>query len=170
MDGTPAFTLELRELTPADAQRCAELELQLFSGETPWSEGVFKGEFAHPHTFYFGVDAITPEGDKTLAGYAGLAMMGPVDYPEFEIHTIGTDPAFQRKGIGRMMIDNIAHIADLKDAPVFLEVRVGNDPAVGMYEAFGFKHLGIRKGYYQPAGDDAYTMVRPRKSERELQA
>lgn len=171
------YTFELRELDRGDAARCAELEGQLFRGETPWSAEVFQQEFAHPHTFYFGVEAAEPVdaadssgaagGRAVLVGYAGLAMMGPADAPDFEIHTIGTDPAFQRRGVGRMMMENIAYIADLKDAPVFLEVRVGNDPAIGMYEAFGFKRVGVRKGYYQPAGHDAYTMVRPRKSERE---
>ena len=65
-----------------------------------------------------------------------------------------------------MMMDNICHIADLKDAPVFLEVRVGNDPAIGLYERYGFAKQGIRKNYYQPSGADAHVMVRPRQSER----
>ena len=77
------------------------------------------------------------------------------DDPEFEILTIGTDPKHQRRGIGRMMMDNICYIADLKKAPLFLEVRVGNDPAIEMYKAYGFKHLGIRRNYYQPSGADA---------------
>lgn len=153
--------LHLRELTLADAQRCAELERLLFAGETPWPAEAFAQEFARPYTFYFGVD----DGHQ-LVGYAGIAMMGPVDSPEFEIHTIGTDPQQQRRGIGRMMMDNICHIADLKDAPIFLEVRVGNDPAISMYEAYGFEHLGIRKNYYQPAAHDAHTMGRKAVSER----
>ena len=63
-------------------------------------------------------------------------------------------------------MDNICHIADLKDAPVFLEVRVGNDPAIGLYERYGFAKQGIRKNYYQPSGADAHVMVRPRQSDR----
>ncbi len=93
-------------------------------------------------------------------------MMGPAADPEFEIHTIGVDPAAQRRGVGRMMMDNIVYIADLKNAPVFLEVRVGNDPAIGLYEAYGFIKTGIRRNYYQPSGADAHTMFRPRSSER----
>ena len=118
-------------------------------------------EIAHGHTFYLGV-----EDEDVLVGYAGIGMMGPVTDPEFEIHTIGVDPAMQRRGAGRMMMDNIVYIADLKDAPVFLEVRVGNDPAISMYEAYGFIKTGIRRNYYQPSGADAHTMFRPRKSER----
>ena len=150
----------LRELTDADAPRCAELEVQLFPGETPWSTEVFLADFAQPHTFYFGVQDGEPDGDGVLLGYAGLAMMGPVGTPEFEILTICTAPEAQRRGVGRLMMENICHIADLKDAPVFLEVRVGNDPAILMYEAFGFEMMGLRRNYYQPSGADAHTMKR----------
>ena len=47
------------------------------------------------------------------------------------------------------------------DEAVFLEVRVDNDPAIGLYESVGFTRCGVRKGYYQPSGADAYTMIRP---------
>ena len=153
--------MHLRELNLADAPRCAELEKQLFPGESPWPEKVFTEAMGLPHAFYFGVE----DASGLLVGYAGIAMMGPAADPEFEIHTIGTDPAFQRRGIARMMMDNICHIADLRQAPVFLEVRVGNDPAVRLYEKYGFVHLGVRRNYYQPSGADAYTMRRPAAGE-----
>lgn len=101
--------------------------------------------------------------------YAGLAMMGPADDPEFEIHTIGVDPEFQRKGLGRVLMDQMMHAADSHDGPVFLEVRTDNVPAISMYEAFGFKTLAVRKNYYRPSGADAYTMQRPRLSDRKDQ-
>ena len=63
-------------------------------------------------------------------------------------------------------MDNICHIADLKRAPIFLEVRVGNDPAIEMYKAYGFVHLGIRRNYYQPSGADAHTMKRDISTEK----
>ena len=39
-----------------------------------------------------------------------------------------------------------------------LEVSAMNAPAVQMYEKFGFVVEGIRKGYYQRTGEDAYIM------------
>lgn len=147
--------MELRKLNHADAARCAELEEILFPGETPWHREVFEQEFIQPYNFYFGV-----EDEGLLVGYAGLALRGNMDYPEFEILTIGTDPQHQRRGIGRMMMDNICHIVDLKHAPIFLEVRVGNEAAIEMYKNYGFAHLGIRRNYYQPSGADAHTMKR----------
>ena len=41
---------------------------------------------------------------------------------------------------------------------MLLEVRVDNDPALALYQRFGFERMGLRKRYYQPEGIDAYTM------------
>lgn len=160
--------MKLRELTFDDAARCAELEEVLFPGETPWSEKIFCQEMAGRFNFYLGVEDDKGEVAEagTLLGYAGIGRLGPADDPEYEIHTIGVDPAAQRRGVARMMMDNIIHIADLEKAPVYLEVRVGNEPAIALYEVYGFSKQGIRRNYYQPSGADAHTMSRPRSSER----
>jgi len=41
---------------------------------------------------------------------------------------------------------------------ITLEVRTSNDSAMRMYEAFGFKVIGRRKGYYTDNGEDAIVM------------
>jgi ribosomal-protein-alanine N-acetyltransferase len=41
---------------------------------------------------------------------------------------------------------------------VTLEVRASNDKAIRMYEGFGFKVIGRRKGYYTDNGEDALVM------------
>jgi ribosomal-protein-alanine N-acetyltransferase len=41
---------------------------------------------------------------------------------------------------------------------VTLEVRTSNDTATRMYENFGFKVIGRRKGYYTDNGEDAIVM------------
>jgi len=153
-----------RELTLADAPAAAAIEAILFAGDSPWSEAAFRSEIGAPHTFYVGAF----DGDDML-GYAGLAVLGPRDDPEFEIHTIGVAPAQQGRGLGRALMDQMLHTADLLDGPVYLEVRVDNAAAIALYEDFGFFTAGVRKNYYQASGMDAYTMTRPRKSERTAQ-
>lgn len=153
--------MEFRELTVGDAAAAAAIEAVLFAGDNPWSEAAFRSEIAAPHTFYLGAF----EADRML-GYAGLAMLGPRDDPEFEIHTIGVDPEQQGRGLGRALMDQMMHTADLMDGPVYLEVRVDNEPAIALYKRFEFFTAGVRKNYYQASGMDAYTMTRPRKSER----
>ncbi|MEJ5997539.1 ribosomal protein S18-alanine N-acetyltransferase [Corynebacterium sp. H130] len=149
----------IRKLEPKDAARCAELEQLLFPGDDPWSEQAFLTEFAQPANHYIGF-----EEAGTLVGYAGLALLGSLHDPEFEIHTIGVDPSFQGRGIASQLMDQLTAIADDYNGPIFLEVRTDNIPAIKMYEKYGFEQLGIRKNYYQPSGADAYTMKRePRK-------
>ena len=40
---------------------------------------------------------------------------------------------------------------------ITLEVRVSNRSAIALYERFGFTRAGLRKGYYQDNGEDAYV-------------
>lgn len=148
----------LRELTTADVPRCAELETLLFAEENPWSVEDLRGAMNHPHTLYIAVVDSLEHG--RILGYAGLAMLGPAHDSEFEIHTIGVDPEFQRRGVARLMMDNMMFVADRAAGPVFLEVRTTNEPAIRLYESYGFERQGVRKNYYQPSGADAYVMVR----------
>lgn len=175
--------MRLRPLTLSDVPRCAELEKVLFPGESPWPARAFEQELAAGHTSYWVVDASVNHvdhddnrvghkdnhadcDDNHVVGYAGVGRMGPAAWPEYEIRTIGVAPEAQRRGIARMMMDAIVELADSHDAPIFLEVRVGNDPAIRLYEAYDFVINGLRRNYYQPSGADAHTMYRPRKSER----
>lgn len=153
--------MTLRELTPADAARCAELEEILFP-EAPWTKAEFEYVIPDPRTRYIGVTDAT----GIVVGYAGLALLGPPDGLECEIHTIGVHPDHQGTGIARLMMDTYAAFADDHDAPIFLEVRTDNTPAISLYTSYGFVQTSIRKGYYESTGADAYTMCRPRLSER----
>ena len=164
--------MELRELSVADAAATAAIEADVFAGETPWSRDVFAVQFAHPYTFYVGAfedggGAGDSGGEKgELVGYAGLAKLGPPEDPEFEVHTIAVAREHQGRGIGRVLMDQLVNAADMHDGQMFLEVRTDNTAALALYESYGFTQIGVRKGYYQPTGADAYRMMRPSISER----
>ena len=154
--------MKLRELALADASWCAELEQLLFPGDSPWSVEEFQSEIAHALTKYFGVEI-----SGRLVGYAGMAVLGPPDDVECEIRTIAVDPTYQGRGVGKLFMDAFTRIADAQDAPIFLEVRTDNEPAMALYHSYGFATIGVRRGYYMPSGADAYTMLRPRSSEKD---
>ena len=154
--------MNLRELTLADAPWCAELEQLLFPGDSPWSVEEFQSEIAHALTKYFGVEI-----SGRLVGYAGMAVLGPSNDVECEIRTIAVDPTHQGRGVGKLFMDAFTNIADAQDAPIFLEVRTGNKPAMALYHSYGFATIGVRRGYYMPSGADAYTLLRPRLSEKD---
>lgn len=147
------MTVEYGSLAVGDADRCAELEAQLFPGDDPWPAVAFIRELESKHNHYVAARA----GD-TLVGYAGITRLGRKPPYEYEIHTIGVDPAFQGRGIGRRLLDELLEIAS--GGVVFLEVRTDNAAAIGLYESVGFATMSRRKRYYRVSGADAYTMRR----------
>ena len=160
-------------MQPEDVPRCAELEQLLFPGEVPWSAEAFLTELRQPHNHYVTARAersVTAraersvgarEGDDAVLGYAGIARLGRASDPENEVHTIGVDPAQQRHGIGRLLLDELLRVADTHGGDTWLEVRTDNEAAQALYRRAGFVVVGTRPRYYQPSGADAYSMRRP---------
>lgn len=151
-----AELLTLDSASLADLEAMARIEQELFSEESPWSLEAFRAELANPRNYYV---ALRVAGQ--LQGYAGIALNGPTADPEWEIHTVALSPEQQGKGYSRLLMDKLFEPLQVIGGPVYLEVRDGNAPAVGLYESYGFEVTGRRKGYYQPSGADALTMFRP---------
>jgi len=146
-------TIALTALRPADAARCAELESILFPGDDPWPERAFLAELKAGHNHY-----VAARSRDLLVGYAGISRLGRRAPFEYEVHTIGVDPAYQGTGTGRRLLAALLEFAG--EATVFLEVRTDNAPAIALYESVGFQTMGVRKRYYRVSGADAYTMRR----------
>ena len=96
-------------------------------------------------------------GEQVLGYY--VAMQG-VD--EVHLLNITVSPDYQRQGWGRIMLDALALWARSLGAQwLWLEVRVSNTRALAIYEAHGYRRVGLRKNYY-PAGhgqrEDAVVM------------
>lgn len=149
------MTYRLAPLRRADAVRTAELERVLFPGDDPWSEATFLSEMDSGTYFGAYVDGLG------LVGYAGISVVGTRRDAEANVHTIGVDPTWQGKGIGKALLRALLAVADEYHAPVYLEVRTDNEPAIALYAAHGFERIGLRRRYYWPSGADAYTMARP---------
>lgn len=150
-------SVRIAPLRESDLRRCAELERTLFPADDPWSLNIFRSELRSANNRYFGAY----EGDGDLIGYAGMSVVGAPPHAETSVHTIGVDPAWQGRGVGRTLLRALLSIADSVAAPVFLEVRTDNEPAIRLYESEGFVRLGLRRRYYQPSNADAYSMGRP---------
>ena len=140
-------------LTSADAERCAQLEAELFEGDDPWPAVAFNRELASSHNHY-----VAARVGGTLVGYAGISRLGRKPPFEYEVHTIGVDLAFQGQGIGRRLLDELLNFAD--GGVVYLEVRTDNEAAIALYRSVGFARIGLRRRYYRVSGADAYTMRR----------
>lgn len=156
MSATDPDEVTYGPLVADDAMRCAELERVLFAGDGPWSPAAFLGEIGSRHTTCVGA-----RQHGRLVGYAVLAALGPEGDREFEVHTIGVDPAYQGRGVGRTLLRRLLAIADDEDAAVVLDVRTDNEPALSLYRTHGFEVVGLRPRYYRPSGADAHLMTRP---------
>ncbi|OIN81622.1 ribosomal protein S18-alanine N-acetyltransferase [Mycobacterium malmoense] len=149
----PSEPVTLGALTQADARRCAELEALLFDGDDPWPAAAFNRELASAHNHYVGARVA-----GTLVGYAGISRLGRTPPFEYEVHTIGVDPSYQGRGIGRRLLDELLDFA--AGGVVYLEVRTDNEAAIALYRSTGFTRIGLRRRYYRASGADAYTMRR----------
>jgi ribosomal-protein-alanine N-acetyltransferase len=71
------------------------------------------------------------------------------------IATIGVDPSYQRRGIGRALLR--ACEAQVKLPRIKLSVRISNDGAIALYEKEGYHTSDIWKNYYND-GEDGLVM------------
>ncbi|MBR5381560.1 MAG: ribosomal protein S18-alanine N-acetyltransferase [Oscillospiraceae bacterium] len=117
----------------------------------PWSEESFRRELDADGVFY----AAHSEG--RLDGYLVLRSMGL----EYEVLDVAVAPEARRTGIGEALIATAVQYAREHGAEkVWLEVRAGNVPALGLYEKYGFRRVGLRKNYYARPAEDAVLMER----------
>jgi len=71
------------------------------------------------------------------------------------VATIGVDPRYQRRGIGRALLH--ACEEQVKMPRMRLTVRLSNRGAVSLYEKDGYRTIDIWKGYYDD-GEDGLVM------------
>jgi len=93
--------------------------------------------------------------DEEITGFAGFWVMAD----EAHITSIATRESLRHQGIGEMMLQSVIDMAASQKARIVtLEVRVSNAAAQGLYTKYGFKHVGLRKGYYSDNREDAIVM------------
>ncbi len=117
----------------------------------PWSPSLFVSEMTAGRTRCY----LVALDDRRVIGYAGLISYGE----EAHVTTIAVEPEQQRRKIGTRLLWELIHEAQRMEAhAVSLEVRVTNWGAQRMYARFGFRPVGVRKGYYQETNEDALVM------------
>lgn len=134
----------------SDIDAVIALEEQAY-GQHHWSKESFLGELSNDLASYF--SAFNENGE--LVAYCGCWKI----LEEAHITTIAVLPEYRRKHIAEVLLKTIIDEC-YRDMVKFitLEVRVSNLPAKGLYEKYGFKSLGTRKGYYQDNNEDALIM------------
>lgn len=148
--------LELLDATRLDAV----LHIEQRSYSHPWTRGNFLDGLRAG--YHMRVLVAGEAGDETVLGYY-IAMQGVA---EAHLLNITVAPEHQGQGWARLMLDALALWARGVPAQpplemLWLEVRAGNQRAIHVYEAQGYRHVGLRKDYYPDAHgrrEDAVVM------------
>lgn len=113
----------------------AALHEKCFTTQRPWDASEFDALLATDSTVI-------------ISNPKGFAL-GRVAGPEAELLTLAVDPAHQRRGIARALMNEFIRLCLTKNATeIFLEVIETNTPAIVLYRSIGFKDAGYRKNYY----------------------
>ena len=146
--------LVIELMRESDVPTVQEIERHIFS--TPWPRNAYYRELSSRNSAYYIVlrrHAGARQGE--VVGYAGMWRM----YDEAHVTTIGVRQDVQGSGYGRILFSGLIQAAYEMGAKwMTLEVRASNDKAMRMYEGFGFKVIGRRRGYYTDNGEDALVM------------
>ena len=146
--------LAIEPMREQDVPTVQVIEREIFS--TPWPRNAYYRELASRNSAHYIVLRRYGEDDQSdIVGYAGMWRM----YDEAHVTTIGVRQDLHHTGYGRVLFAALVQAAyDMGAKWITLEVRTSNDNAMRMYENFGFKVIGRRRGYYTDNGEDAIVM------------
>jgi ribosomal-protein-alanine N-acetyltransferase len=151
--------LTIRRLIYADLPNVIAIERRSFP--TPWSLAMFVLELSKSS----GICLAALDGDD-LAGYCVCSRYDTV----WHVMNVAVDPVRRREGIASALLERLFTEADKPGEQYTLEVRPSNAGAIALYERFGFKRAGLRKGYYHDNKEDALIMWRTAGAESAVPA
>ena len=151
--------LDIRRLTYADLPQVIAIERRAFP--TPWSLAMFVLELSKPSGI-----CLTALSDGRVVGYLVCSRYDVV----WHVMNVAVDPERRREGIATALLEHLFDQADKPGEQYTLEVRLSNDPAIALYEQFGFESAGVRPGYYHDNKEDALIMWRTAGAESAVPA
>lgn len=142
----------VRAMNYDDLDQVCELEAHAFS--MPWKKPDFIQMIESQQSLYFvAVEESNPNEILGCCGVRNIVMEG-------DISNVVVRQDARNKGIGKKMLTHLLECAhkDWGVTEFTLEVRVGNTPAIRLYESLGFKNEGLRKNFYEKPVEDAMIM------------
>ena len=141
--------LDIRRLTYADLPQVIAIERRAFP--TPWSLAMFVLELSKPSGI-----CLAAIRDGAIVGYLVCSRYERV----WHVMNVAVDVRLRREGIATALLGRLFEEADDPGAQYTLEVRASNAAAMALYEGLGFRHAGMRRGYYHDNHEDAVIMWR----------
>ena len=151
--------VRIRKLGYSDLPAVISIERRSFA--TPWSLAMFVLELSKAS----GICLAALDGDD-LVGYCVCSRYDTV----WHLMNVAVDPDRRREGVSTALLQKLFDEADKPGEQYTLEVRPSNAAAIALYESFGFKRAGLRKGYYHDNKEDALIMWRTAGAESAIPA
>lgn len=140
--------LEIRPMLSRHLRSVAAIDAA--SHPRAWSRELWRAELRREHRIY-----LVATLGRIVVGYAGVLIA--VD--EAHLMTIASHPDHRGRGVAtRLLLAAVDEAVELGCTTLTLEVRQSNAAAQGLYARFGMVPVGVRRGYYEPGGEDAMVM------------
>ena len=144
----------IRDWTEKDLPAIAMLERACFS--EPWTMEMLKNEFSRKEF----CGALLEEDGKIVGFVCGMTL-----FEDAELMKVAVAESCRKRGLGGALVDEFYSRAVSRGAErIFLEVRVSNAAALGLYQSRGYEKTRLRKRYYAD-GEDALEMKKEVHSE-----
>lgn len=146
--------LEIKPLTAAKVPEIVELDRLCIGGL--WTAEAYLREIESSRSSLLALNVserdLSFESKPKIVGMACLWAI--VD--EAHITLLAVAPEYRQQGLGQLLLLTMLEDAISRQLEwATLEVNVNNSRALNLYQKYGFQVVGTRKGYYQPAGEDA---------------
>jgi ribosomal-protein-alanine N-acetyltransferase len=140
----------IEPMTVADLPRVMAVERASFT--SPWSEANFRHEIEDNPLAW----NLVARAGGTVVAFACTYVVSD----ELMINDLAVVESHRRRGLGRALLRHLFDGARVRGCRrATLEVRPGNGPALALYETFGFRVVGNRRGYYADTGEDALLLT-----------
>ncbi|MBN1351792.1 ribosomal protein S18-alanine N-acetyltransferase [candidate division KSB1 bacterium] len=117
----------------------------------PWSVKAFEYELEQNKNSV----AFVAESNSRVIAYS----VAHIIIDEMHLLNLSVDRNFRRRRIGELILTiNIDHARQYDCSIITLEVRKSNLAAIMLYQKHGFRQTGLRRGYYEPYGEDALLL------------
>jgi [ribosomal protein S18]-alanine N-acetyltransferase len=137
----------IRRFSFADLDRILEIERQAFP-KSPYDLDTFLNLYwLYPETFWVYVERTHGWENGQILAYIVFARDG-------HIISIAVDPAWRRRGTGKLLLERAINHPRIKKLRA--EVRVSNKGAQAFYDKLGFRVAGVVSNYY---GDEDALIV-----------
>ena len=149
----PPTEYAIRPLTKKNSKELLRLSLRCFKSGENYTKFTFDYLLEAPNNLSY--RAVAANGEMTGFIFAALIETGAG-----HITTVGVAPEHRRRGLGVKLLDHVENaLRERQIRTVFLEVRVGNEPAQNLYHQRGYAITQRIPKYYNN-GEDGFVMVK----------